>query len=94
VPGEAPFQPRVSGPGHWVRNHWIVGGEPIHLVQATLGHASVATTWPVSAKMQLGRKTGLPDRPNEAARGVPDDVGRRIWCVVLHTRADADAKGE
>ncbi|GAA4247041.1 tyrosine-type recombinase/integrase [Azospirillum formosense] len=35
------LDPRLSA--HWLR-HALDRGAPIHLVQATLGHASVATT--------------------------------------------------
>ena len=40
---------------HWFRHahatHSLERGAPIHLVQATLGHASVATTSPVPARV-------------------------------------------
>ena len=41
------LSPEISA--HWLRHahasHSLDRGAPIHLVQATLGHASVSTTW-------------------------------------------------
>jgi hypothetical protein len=75
-PEKSVFQPRASAPGSSAasrtaasRSFWCSRHSDTTASQPLAGICEDAAR---------AHKQGLPDRPNEAARDVPDDVGRRI----------------
>lgn len=107
-----PAAERAGGEGqvssHWLRHahasHALDRGAPIHLVQATLGHASISTTgkylhaWPEdSSARYLGVQGAGPpfsDQPGGSQAVVkfsPDSIIKLIDYIVT---ADKTAKEE